>query len=235
MTMTKPVYTFTSTLLALLVYFTPATWAATVEDQTLNYAAFYGSSKVGDIKIDIKNENGGFVVTSDSKPGMLARMFMKAHFSDTRFIQQQGKVVLDSGTEQLEGGKGYNRSFQFNRELDRIEFSDGKTAAIQPGNKFGAIAFPLLLMLRPVESIQQGDQVQLVSAKRIRSYTYEEPIEETVNVPAGEYSSWKITRYRTDRPDNNVTVWLNASNDHVPVQIRINKKGGTSTLKLTGN
>jgi hypothetical protein len=208
--------------------------AATIDDQVLKYSVSYGSKKVGTIEINIRNENGGYVVTSTSKPGAMAKMFMKDHVSDTRFIQHEDKVVLDSGTEQLKGKDGYDRGFQFDRGQGRIEFSNGKHADIKPDDEFEAVTFPLLLMLQPVESIKEGSQLREVSAKRIRNYTYENPVEETVKVPAGEFSSWKIVRHRSDRPEDSVTVWLEKSANPVPLQIAINKKGSTSTLKLTG-
>ena len=88
-------------------------------------------------------------------------------------------------------------------------------------------------MLRPVESIA-GTRVREVSFKRTRNYTYQEPVEETVTVPAGEFSSWKISRYRIGRPADTVTVWLNKTGEPVPLKIAVRKRGRTSILRLTG-
>ena len=208
--------------------------AAAIEDQTLRYAAFYGNISAGEVEINIRNENAGYVVTSTGKPSMLAAMFVKAHHSATRFVRHQGEVALDSGSEQLDGndGDGYARWFRFDRAQGRIEFSDGDHHAIQPGERFEAAAFPLLLMLRPVEQVA-GLRVREVSARRTRDYTYEKPVEEIVTVPAGEFASWKIARHRSDRPDDRVTVWLSQTGDPVPLKIAVTKKGKTSTLLLT--
>ena len=208
--------------------------AAAIEDQTLRYAAFYGNLSAGEVEINIRNENAGYVVTSTGKPSMLAAMFVKAHHSATRFVRHHGEVALDSGSEQLDGndGDGYARWFRFDRARGRIEFSDGDHHAIQPGERFEAAAFPLLLMLRPVEQVA-GLRVREVSARRARDYTYEKPVEEIVTVPAGEFASWKVARHRSDRPDDRVTVWLSQTGDPVPLKIAVTKKGKTSTLLLT--
>jgi hypothetical protein len=102
------------------------------------------------------------------------------------------------------------------------------------GEQFESVTFPLLLMHRPIDSIE-GMVVREVSPKRFRSYTYNKPTEDTVKVPAGKYSAWKITRFRTDKPEDTVTVWLDQSDNPVPVKIEIFKKGKKSTMNLTGN
>ena len=220
----------TATLLVLLAGLTPTRGAA-IEDQTLRYTAAYGRVNAGEVEINIRNENHGYVVTSTGKPSMLAAMFFKTHSSTTRFIRHRGEVALDSGTERLAGEGGYRRGFRFNRAHGRVEFSNGKHGAIQPGDRFEAAAFPLLLMLRPVESIA-GARVREVSARRMRDYTYEPPVEEIVKVPAGAFPCWKINRHRTGRPTERVTVWLHKAENPIPLKIVVTKKGRTSTLEL---
>ncbi len=224
-----------SVLPALLLWLAQAGGAPhTIEDQTLRYAVSYGGRNAGEIEITIRNQNDGYVVTSTSKPNALASLFVKAHLSDTRFVRRRGEVVLDGGAESLagNGGSGYARSFRFDHAAGRVKFSDGKSSAIQPGDRFEAAAFPLLLMLRPVDGVK--GRVREVSAKRTRDYRYEQPVAETVTVPAGAFASWKINRHRTDRPADTVTVWLSRAGNPVPLKIVIRKRGKTSTLMLTG-
>ena len=64
----------------------------------------------------------------------------------------------------------------------------------------------------------------------MRDYLYEKPVEETVTVPAGEFTGWKITRRRTNRPDDSVSVWLNQAGNPVPVKIVIIKRGKNQHL-----
>lgn len=219
-----------------LLWLTPAVHGAPVviEDQTLSYAVSYGTIDAGEIEIIIRNEQDGYAVTSTGKPNALASLFVKTYVSDTLFVRRRGVIALDSGTERLVRTDRHRRSFYFDRARNRIEFSDGKFYAFQPGDEFEAAAFPLLLMLRPVASIADT-RVREVSAKHARDYTYEEPVAEAVTVPSGEFSSWKITRHRTDQPADTVTVWLNKADNPVPLKIAIRKKGKVSTLVLTGN
>ena len=212
----------------------PDTSSDTIEDQTLRYALSYRNRNAGQIEITIRNENGGYVITSTGKPSALASLFVKAHISDTRFVRRSGVVALDRGAESLVGDKGYQRSFHFDHDRRRIEFSSGESSAIQVGDQFEAAAFPLLLMLRPLENIA-GARVREVSFKRIREYTYEAPVEEVVTVPAGEFSSWKINRHRSDRPADTVTVWLNKTGTPIPLKIAVSKKGNLSILTLSGH
>ena len=220
---------------ALLMWFAAAHGTGAIENQTLRYAVSYDGRNAGEIEIVIRAENDGYLVTSTAKPSLLASLFVKAHTSTTRFVRHRGKVALDSGTESLAGDdtQGTVRGFHFDRARSRIEFSNGKHHAIQPGDQFEAAAFPLLLMLRPVERIA-GARVRVVSFKRIRDYLYEAPMEAVVTVPAGAFSSWKINRHRTDRPTDTVTVWLNKTGAPVPVKITVKKKGRTSILRLSG-
>ena len=224
-----------SMAVALMMWFAAAHGADAIENQTLRYAVSYDGSNAGEIEIVIRAENDGYLVTSTAKPSLLASLFVKAHTSTTHFVRHRGKVALDSGTESLAGDdtQGTVRGFHFDRARSRIEFSNGKHAAIQPGDQFEAAAFPLLLMLRPVERIA-GARVRVVSFKRIRDYIYEAPVEAVVTVPAGAFSSWKINRQRIGRPADTVTVWLNKTGAPLPVKIAVTKKGRTSILRLSG-
>ena len=205
-----------------------------IPDQALVYSVSYGSKNVGQVEIVIRNESDGYVLTSTTRPSKLAGLFLKEHTSDTRFIRRDGELVPDSANEKLEGKKSYDRGFQFNYDNNQIEFSEGNVEAFEDGEQFESVTFPLLLMHRPIDSIE-GMVVREVSPKRLRSYTYNKPTEDTVKVPAGEYSAWKITRFRTDKPEDTVTVWLDQSDNPVPVKIEIFKKGKKSTMNLTGN
>ena len=220
---------------ALLMWFATAHGAGAIENQTLRYAVSYDGSNAGEIEIVIRAENDGYLVTSTAKPSLLASLFVKAHTSVTRFVRHRGEVALDSGSENLGGDdtQGTVRGFHFDRARSRIEFSNGKHAAIQPGDQFEAAAFPLLLMLRPVERIADA-RVRVVSFKRIRDYIYEAPVEAVVTTSAGAFPSWKINRHRIGRPADTVTVWLNKTGAPVPVKITVKKKGRTSILRLSG-
>jgi len=221
-------------LLALLLW-APAERAAAIEDQVLRYKALYGNINAGRLEVSIHREEAGYRVVSTGKPSALARLFrFNKYTTTTRFVRHRGEVALDSGTTVGRArGDEFTRSFRFNRTHDRIEFSDGEHSAIAPGERFEAAAFPLLLMLRPVETLE-GARVREVSAWRAREYIYQQPVEEVVETPAGGFSSWKITRRRASRPADSVTVWLKQGDNPIPLKIAATRKGRTGTLLLTG-
>ena len=221
-------------LLALLLW-APAERAAAIEDQVLRYKALYGNINAGRLEVSIHREEAGYRVVSTGKPSALARLFrFNKYTTTTRFVRHRGEVALDSGTTVGRArGDEFTRSCRFNRTHDRIEFRAGEPSAIAPGERFEAAAFPLLLMLRPVETLE-GARVREVSAWRAREYIYQQPVEEIVETPAGGFSSWKITRRRASRPADSVTVWLKQGDNPIPLKIAATRKGRTGTLLLTG-
>ena len=206
----------------------------TIADQELVYAVSYGKKNVGNLEISIRNEDGGYTLESITKPTRVARLVLKEHTSNTKFIWRNEALVLHSAVEKLEGKKSYDRGFTFDFDNYTIELAEGKTATFKEGDEFESVTFPLLLMHRDVDSIE-GMEVREVSPKRLRSYTYDALEEETVNVPAGEFTSWKITRFRSDRPEDTVTVWLNRADNPIPLKIQVSKGGKVSTLTLSKN
>ena len=171
------------------------------------------------------------MVTSEAKPSALATLFFKAYRSEFRFVRgDDGVVVLHSGGEKARGKNEFERSFRVDYDAGEIHFRDGKVDAISNGESLEAAAFPLVLMLRPIDEIA-GLRVREVSAKRSRGYVYDAPVAEQITLADGEFMSWKIRRYRADKPDDSVTVWLRQS-DHIPLQITARKRGKTSTLRL---
>lgn len=222
-------------LLAWLLWAAPAERAAAIEDQVLRYKALYGSVNAGRLEVSIHREQAGYRVVSTGRPSALARLFgFNKYTTTTRFVRHRGEVALDSGTTTGRArGDDFTRSFRFNRTRGRIEFSDGDHSDIAPGEWFEAASFPLLLMLRPVETLE-GARVRQVSAWRAREYIYQQPVEEIVETPAGGFSSWKITRLRASRPADSVTVWLKQGDNPIPLKIAATRKGRTGTLLLTG-
>ncbi len=218
----------------LLFCIAPGAAAQDIADQTLRYAASYGRLHAGGIEIQIRREARGYLVTSTAKPSLLAAMFMKAHITETRFVRAGGRVALDSGSERLVGGEGYARSFRVDRERAVVEFADGRRDEIGAREQLEAAAFPLLLMLRPLDALE-GMRVREVSAKRLREYVYDAPAPEALRVPAGEFDCWKITRRRADKPEDSVSVWLRRDGRQVqaPLQIAVRKRGKTTLLQLT--
>ena len=213
--------------------------SATIADQTLRYAASYGGKNAGEIVIDIRTADDGYVVTSTAEPSWLTALFVKSHVMTTHFTRELGQVVLERGYERTvkRNGKVHEHDFRVNRAGARIEFSNGKHHAIATDHRLEAVEFPLLLMLRRIDEIEDTLAYE-VSTKRSREYRYGAPLAEMVTVPAGTFASWRIRRHRTNQPDHTVTVWLRKPHDtqnreaHIPLKIIVSKRGNTSSLTL---
>lgn len=218
--------------LALFAHAACAGAAQSIAPQSLHYAASYRGIHAGRVVIRIEHDARGYFIVSSVKPSLFASMFAKAHVTETRFVNDGARIVLDSGNEKLTGENHYAHSFRIDRELLRVEFAHGEHAEIFSHDQFEAAAFPLLLMLRPHDSIA-GARVREVSARRLRDYIYDAPQAETTRVPAGEFAAWKITRRRAGSPSNRVTIWLHRSDNPVPLKIVVDKRGKRSLLQLT--
>lgn len=228
----------TAVFASLLLYgfMTAITLAAElrIEEQTLHYAVSYENLNVGELEVNIRHKNDGYVVTCNGKPNHLFKLLFNPPSSRTRFIRHRHTIVLASGSEQVDGRSDEVRSFSINRTHHRVEFSNGKHIAIQPDEQLEAAAFPLLLMLRSHDNIT-ATPVREVSTKRIRDYMHEKPVAETVHIAAGTFSAWKISRYRIDRPQERVSVWLKQADNPIPLKIVLAKKGKLSILTLREN
>ena len=205
--------------------------ALTIPDQTLRYSVTYSGQNAGELEISIRGDSRSYTVTSTSHLSNLAKLLLDAYTSETRFTWNGELLELNSSTERIQGNEGYERSYRINRHSLHVEYNDGKKVAIRPDDRFEAVSFPLILMHRSMDGIG-GTRVREVSAKRVRDYTYGNPEEDSVEVPAGSFSTWKVTRQRVDRPDSSVTVWLNKYDVPIPVKIMTTKKGKNTVLQL---
>ena len=211
----------------------------TIADQTLRYAAAYGGKNVGEIVIEIRTAHDGYVVTSTAEPNRLMALFVGSHIITTHFTRERDQVVLAHGHERevKRNGKVSARDFRVNRVQGRIEFSERERHAIAPDDHLESTAFPLLLMLRQIDEIEDT-LVHEVSTKRVREYRYEAPLAEMVTLPSGTFASWRIRRHRTDRADHTVTVWLRKltdlqnRDDYIPLKIIVSKPGKSHSLTL---
>ena len=200
-------------------------------DQDLTYTASYGKRNAGSIQIQIRGTDTGYIVTSITKPHKLAGLLLKEHTTEAEFAWRNEELVPISATESLKGKERYDRGFMFDYDNLTVSLSEGRSSTFEQNDQFESVTFPLLLMHRDLAEIENLE-IKEVSAKRLRDYTYQKAEQETVKVPAGEFSTWKVTRFRSDRPEDTVVTWLNQSDNPIPVKIAINKDGNTSTLAL---
>ena len=68
----------------------------------------------------------------------------------------------------------------------KSNFATEKLMPSANGESLEAAAFPLVLMLRPIDEIA-GVRVREVSAKRSRGYVYDAPIAESITLAGGEF------------------------------------------------
>lgn len=239
-------------------------------EQRLHYEMLYENRAVGELEVTIRRHDGGYVVSSTVKPNRLASLFLKALHSSTRFsFGRRDALVLVSGDErvQLSDSRAQRRQFSVDYDKRSIQLSGENISNLmfERGQTLVAAAFPLLLMWRAVQ-IDENESVEAdvfaaltdmevleTNAQRVRKYRYDAPVLETVSVPAGEFSAWKIPRWRVDRPHERVTVWLKSTSvapsllaqtdseenlspdlnpNPIPLKIVLTKKRGDRVLQL---
>ena len=232
-----------ATIILSPTWFLAAHAAIDIADQTLHYAVLYDGRRAGNIAIKIAKtdtERGnGYAVEAELKPRGLAAFFVKARKSTTRFDIDNGEVVLGGGIDdRIDGGD--KKSFRVNYAKNRIEFDD-RNVAIDSADQFEAVAFPFLLMLRASSASNgladlAGAKIREVTFTRVRDYVYQSPLSEAVEVAAGKFDAWKITRVREGNANNWVSVWLAKSQfggAHIPLKIAVAKRERITVFELS--
>lgn len=230
-TYTKRIF-YTYWLLTLFVStFTSGLHAASPAEQTLRYAVDFMGQPAGEIEVVIKREGDEYLVTSISHPSLLAQMFLESYTLESRFSFDGEQLQLKSGKEILSETGEVQREFNVNHDNKVLSFSAGEPLNLPEGIRIEADSFPLLLMSSDLNTLA-GQTYLSVSPKRARQYVYQEPEQESLSVPAGEFSTIKIVGVRSDSPDRKVNVWLNTGDDQIPVKITTSKDGRETTMTL---
>ncbi len=196
----------------------------------LGYLVEYGSIKAGNIQITITRSGDQYEMSSTTKPSGLAKLFLKTHTTKTLFSADDNNFQLLSGTEEYTGKENDSLSYDVNHENKQIEFGDGEPVEFVQSDRLDLQTFPLLLMIVPLEQVSGNDYVE-VSASKIRNYTYQELSEETLSLSDGDQKTWKLAKFRDNKPERTTTVWIKQEGG-IPIRIESLNKGKVTRISL---
>ena len=213
-----------------LCFLSPISIAAEIADRNLRYSVMYGSHNAGELEI-VLERNGDLIKTSAiSHLSAIAKMFLSGQTIETWFKVADGVTKVQKGHILSHKDDGITNSFDIDRSTGQIRFKTKDSIAIENNDVFESTSFPLVLMASNIGAIS-GTTVREINPKRIRYYTYREPVEEALELQGKSYDTWKITRFKRGHPDRTVTFWLDKKN-RFPLQIISSKKGTDTVMTL---
>ena len=198
------------------------------KDQSHRYDVQYEGKDAGELEIIIKRDGTEYVVQSISHLSVLAQLFLKSYTIESRFELKNKELRLVSGREILNESGEITREFNVDYDENTVFFSKGEPLVFPENIRIDADSFPLALMTSDLNTISDESYLS-ISPKRARQYVYQTPIQETVSVPAGEFSTNKIVGVRIGDPNRTVSIWLDQNSQQLPVKI-VNSKGGRDTI-----
>jgi len=208
--------------------------ADTVPDRlVLNYKMFRGSTVVAKVQRILQREGSRYRSTSIAEPIGVARLLVKDPLHEESVFAVEGHNVRPLRYfESRDTDRANQTTVTFDWQQRQIQFSDGRHLNIPEHEVQDLGSFLVALMVRPVEQLA-GQRINVVSAKGLREYRYEDPIEEVIDTALGKLRTWRIEKRRLDRPERSVTVWLAIDLGHAPVKVVSRKNDKTTTLAIT--
>ncbi len=204
-----------------------------VPPQTLRYAVDYKGTNAGELEIVISRIDTGYLVKSISHLSLVAQLFLQSFTIESTFDMVNGQPRLLKGREIFNQSGEIHRSFEVDHGKQAITFSqqEQESQPIVNAAWLDADAFPLALIFADKSSLT-GKKFLSVSAKRAGLQVFHAPLEESVTVPAGTFSSLKVINNRVSDPSRTITVWLQDSSNPVPLKIISGKQGKQTTMEL---
>ena len=222
-------------VLAVLIGLPIAGGAVGIRPQTLHYQVDYNGINAGQLDVDIARQGRLYTVTSTSRLSVFTALLLKNYRNQTTFEQHGSGVRLTGGSELLvnkrQPEKSQEQRFRVDFDQRQIRFDDHPPVSITPQQTLAAAAFPLVLMHTPIEQVDALN-VLAVSTRWAREYVHTPPEKHRLPLADEMQDTWKITRFRKDRPDSNTTFWLATGENPVPVKIVVAKKNQRVTLQL---
>lgn len=191
---------------------------------TLTYRVEFKGTDLGELVISVKNLDDRVKVVGETFPNALASLIGDGKVVEIIEYQKTNNGLrLSKVTEK----KGHDLSKVTVAEVspvgDRVEFKDGKAYSISPSDQLDAYTFPFLSMLGLHDSIV-GEKEHVVSAKKIRQYTYQQAITEQVIVPGGTFTALKTVKSRSDG-EKSIAIWTTEAEPRYPLKIEVLRKG----------
>ena len=208
--------------------------AATVPDRlVLNYKLFRGSTVVAKVQRVVQREGSRYRAISIAEPTGLARLLIKDPIHEESVFAVEGHNVRPLRYfESRDTDRANQTTVTFDWQQRQIQFSDGRHLNIPEHEVQDLGSFLVALMVRPVEQLA-GQRINVVSAKGLREYRYEIPVEEVIDTALGKLRTWRIEKRRLARPGRSVIVWLAMDLGRVPVKIVSRRNDKTTTLAIT--
>ena len=225
----RPSLTLVLALSAFLV--SSIAYSEAPNDQSHRYDVQYDGKDAGELEITIKRDGTDYIVKSISHLSDLAQLFLKSYTIESRFELKNKEFRLVSGQKLLNESGEINREFKVDYEKNTVFFSKGEPFVFPENIQIDADSFPLALMTSDLNTLSDKPYLS-ISPKRARQYVYQPPIQETVSVPAGEFSTNKIVGVRKDNPNRTISIWLDQDSRQLPIKIVNSKDGRDTTLAL---
>jgi hypothetical protein len=217
------------TALSLLLL-SPISGATEIAERNLRYSVIYGSHNAGELEIVLEHDGDLIKTSAISHLSAIAKMFLSGQTVETWFKITDGTARVEKGHILNHKDNGITSSFDIDRSAGKVHFKTKDIIAIEKNDVFESTSFPVVLMTSDFESLG-GTTVREINPKKVRYYTYHDPVEEPLELQGKSYETWKITRFKQGNPDRTVTFWLDKTN-RSPLQIISSKKGTDTVMTL---
>ncbi|MEM7193506.1 MAG: hypothetical protein AAF402_01060 [Pseudomonadota bacterium] len=195
------------------------------------YSVNYAGTDAGHLQVSVEMKGDRIAVTTVSELSAVASLFLKGYTSETVFELQNDSLALISGSERVIGKSSGGRSYRITDD-HHLVYGTGESIPVADRFPPHAAAFPLQLVFADIQQIGETSILE-VSSKRARRYTYKQPELDTIDTKNGSLEAWRIERFRVDRPESTVTMWIATTGHRMPHRIVVVNKGRTTTMELT--
>jgi len=210
----------------------PVSHAVELDDQTLRYSVSYITQDAGELEIIISREGNQFKTTAISHLSPLAMMFLNGLTAETWFTIDGDLLRLERGHLLAHESTEVATSFEIDRDSGSVKFVPEKDAdPVKESDVFESTTFPLVLVTSDIQAIE-GQHIREISPKRVRTYVYLAPEQETLEMDGVNYDTWKVTRHKLGDPTRTVTIWLDRNTQQIPVRIITTKDKKDTEIKL---
>ena len=119
----------------------------------------------------------------------------------------------------------------FDRDKNQLVFSaNSHPQPLLPGaqDRLSLFAQLAALLAGSPELRQTGQQIyfQVAAAKSADMWTFQVEKQEVIQLPAGKFNTWKLSRVFKGAYDQTADVWLSPAHGYLPIKLRIAQTNG---------
>ena len=216
----------------LSAWFSAGSIASTLQDipsYTLRYEVAFQGNSLGELEISVRKHNNKntVIVRGETFPNALAQMLGEGKVIETAEYVQQGDTLQLARLTEQKGLDSITKTLVIDRDNHTL-WSDNGPIELNFNDQIDAYTFPLLSILG-LSEVNAGNQVQLVSAEKIRRYRYLKPIRETIHNRAGSFDTLKQAGTRLNS-SKTISLWITEEAPLMPVQIQVGRNDGSQVL-----